>query len=238
MNRDESIGSRRGLHRWLSRARNAVFYAVPPRWRARVATALPGRLAPPLTQPDLIDHFFDSGGDPFGFDKSPNEQLKFQRTSEVSGNGNLGRVLEIGCAVGSFTELIAPRATHVVAIDVSEPAIEQATQRLQQYPHVKFETRTLPAEFPDGPFDLVIASDVLYYLPVRDVLVCLRQIEAALDPGGALVAVHYIPRVGTLLNGNELHDLLAEHTTLSHTLEERTEFGTGRAYRVDRYEKI
>jgi len=211
---------------------------VPAKWRPRVAAALPGRLAPPLTKSDIIEQFFDSGGDPFGFDENPNEQLKFRRTLEVSGEGSLGRVLEIGCAVGSFTELIAPRATHVLAIDVSAPAIEQARQRLKQYPHVQVETRTLPAEFPDGPFDVIIASDVLYYLSMDDLRVCLRQIEAALSPGGALVAVDYTPRVGTLLNGDELHDLLAEHTILSHNLEDRTEFGAGRPYRIDRYEKI
>jgi len=237
MGREGSNRPFRGLRRWLSRARDAMFYALPAKWRPRVAAALPAGLAPPLTKPDRIEQFFDSGGDPFGFDENPNEQLKFRRTLEVSGEGSLGSVLEIGCAVGSFTELLAPRATQVLAIDVSAPAIEQARQRLDQYPHVRVETRTLPAEFPDGPFDLIIASDVLYYLPVDDLRVCLRQIEAALNPGGALVAVDYTPRVGTLLNGDELHEFLAEHTVLSHTLEDRTEFGKGRPYRVDRYEK-
>ena len=198
---------------------------------------LPARLAPSLTKPQLVNQFFDEGGDPFGFDVNPDEQIKFRRTIEVCGEGDLGRVLEIGCAVGTFTELIAPRTTDLLAIDVSEAAILQAKKRLGDDPDVHLESRTLPADFPEGPFDLIIASDVLYYLTVDELETCLGLIEERLAPGGALVAVHYIPRVGTLLNGNELHDFLTEHTTMSHTLDERTELGKGRPYRVDRYEK-
>jgi predicted TPR repeat methyltransferase len=199
---------------------------------------LPSRLAPPLSKPQLVEQFFDARDDPFGFDENPNEQIKFRKTLEACGEGNLGRVLEIGCAVGSFTELIAPRATDLLAIDVSEAAIQQATERMSGHPHVHLEARALPAEFPDGPFDLIIASDVLYYLTVDDLETCLTLIEQRLAPGGALVAVDYLPRVGTLLNGDELHDFLADHTTMSHTLDERIELGQGRPYRVDRYEKI
>jgi SAM-dependent methyltransferase len=226
-----------GLRRLLAKTRDGLFYTVPPRWRGRLAEVLPSRLAPSLTKQAQVDQFFDEGGDPFGFDANPKEQVKFQRTLEVCGEGDLGRVLEIGCAVGSFTELIAPRATDVLAIDVSEAAIKQAEDRMRGYPHVHLEARTLPADFPDGPFDLIVASDVLYYLTVDDLQTCLSLIEERLAPGGALVAVHYIPRVGTLLNGDELHDYLAEHTTMTHTLDERVELGQGRPYRLDRYEK-
>ena len=233
---DDSAGVRRGLRTRLSRARNAMFYVVPPRWRGRVAAALPARLAPAPTQPDFFDSFYDSG-DPFGFDVNPEEQLMFKKTLDVCGEGVFGRVLEIGCAVGSFTEMIAPRAIEVLAIDVSPAAIEQATRRLRGHSNVRLETRTLPGGFPDGPFDLVIASDVLYYLPVDAVLTCLGQIEAALASGGSLVAVHFVTRMGTMLDGDEVHDILTEHTTMSRTLGERTEFGPGRPYRIDRYQK-
>jgi cyclopropane fatty-acyl-phospholipid synthase-like methyltransferase len=227
----------RGLRRLLGKWRDDLFYAVPPKWRGRVARVLPPRLAPSLTKQAQVESFFDEGGDPFGFDANPKERIKFQRTLEVCGDGDLGRVLEIGCAVGSFTEFIAPRATDVLAIDVSEAAIKQAEERMRGKSHVHLEVRTLPADFPDGPFDLIVASDVLYYLTVDDLKQCLSLIEERLAPDGAFVAVHYIPRVGTLLNGDELHDYLAEHTTLSHTLDERVELGQDRPYRIDRYEK-
>jgi SAM-dependent methyltransferase len=231
----------RGTGRWvreaLIRARAAMIFAVPSTWRGRVAAALPARLVPPEMRPGFFQHFFDEG-DPFGFDVNTVEQLKFRRTLAVCGDGPLGRVLEVGCAVGSFTELLAPRATDVLALDVSPAAVEQVTRRLRDYPNVRGQAMAIPAEFPEGTFDLVVASDVLYYLTVKDVQLCLEKIEAAVAEGGALVAVHYVPRMGSLLDGDETHDILAAHTKLKHVLGERTEFGPGRTYRVDRYEKV
>lgn len=223
--------------RALIRARGAMLFAVPSKWRGPVAAAIPARLVPPEMRPGFFRHFFDEG-DPFGFDVNPAEQLKFQRTLEVCGEGQLGHVLELGCAVGSFTEILEPRATDVLALDVSPAAVEQVARRLRDHPNVRVQTMTIPAEFPEGTFDLVVASDVLYYLPAEDVRRCLERIETALAERGALVAVHYVPRMGSVLDGDETHDILTAHTSLRHVLGERTEFGVGRWYRVDRYEKV
>ena len=220
----------------LIRTRERVIFAIPDRWRGRVAAALPARLVPPEMRPGFFDHFFDHG-DPFGFDLKPEERLKFRRTLEVCGEGALGRVLELGCAVGSFTELLAPRATDVLAVDVSQAAVDQVARRLRDHPNVRAKALTIPAEFPDETFDLVVASDVLYYLSIQDLQRCLARIEAALSDGGAFVAVHYVPRMGSVLNGDEAHDVVAAHSTLRHVCAERTEFGAGRTYRVDRFEK-
>jgi SAM-dependent methyltransferase len=220
----------------LIRARESMIFAIPDRWRGRVAAALPARLVPPEMRPGFFDHYFDEG-DPFGFDINPEEQLKFRRTMEVCGEGQLGRVLELGCAVGSFTEVLAPRATDLLALDVSQAAVDQVARRLRDHPNVRTKAMAIPAEFPGEEFDLVVASDVLYYLSVADLRRCLARIEARLADGGAFVAVHYVPRMGSVLNGDEAHDILASHTTLAHVLGERTEFGPGRTYRVDRFEK-
>lgn len=220
----------------LIRVRESMIFAVPERWRGRVAAALPARLVPPEMRPGFFDHFFDDG-DPFGFDINPEERLKFQKTLEVCGEGPLGRVLELGCAVGSFTEILAPRATDVLALDVSQAAVDQVARRLRDHPNVRAKAMTIPTEFPDETFDLIVASDVLYYLSVEELKQCLGRIEAALADGGSFVAVHYVPRMGSVLNGDEAHDILVAHTTLRHVLAERTEFGEGRTYRVDRFDK-
>ena len=220
----------------LLRARNRVIFAIPEAWRGRVAAALPRRLVPPEMRPGFFEHFFDEG-DPFGFDRNPEEQLKFRRTLEVCGENALGRVLELGCAVGTFTELLAPRAEEVVALDVSQAAVDRVLERLRGAGNVRGVAMSIPGEFPDGPFDLVVASDVLYYLPVADLKHCVDRIEASLADGGAFVAVHYVPRMGSVLNGEEAHDVIIAHTRLEHTLSERAEFGPGRTYRVDRFVK-
>lgn len=220
----------------LIRARGRMIFAVPDTWRGRVAARLPARLVPPEMRPGFFDHFFDEG-DPFGFDVHPEERLKFDRTLEVCGDGPLGRVLELGCAVGSFTEVLAPRATDVLALDVSQSAVDQVLRRLSGHDNVRAVAMSIPDEFPDETFDLVVASDVLYYLPVPVLQRCVDRIEASLAPGGAFVSVHYVPRMGSVLNGDEAHDVVTAHTRLEHTLSERAEFGPGRTYRVDRFVK-
>ncbi|HYH73267.1 MAG TPA: class I SAM-dependent methyltransferase [Nocardioides sp.] len=220
----------------LIHARGRMIFAVPDRWRGRVAAALPARLVPPEMRPGFFDDFFDEG-DPFGFDRHPEEKLKFDRTLEVCGEGPLGRVLELGCAVGTFTEVLAPRAEDVLALDVSQAAVDQVLERTRAFSNVRAVAMSIPREFPDGTFDLVVASDVLYYLPVVELQRCVDRIEASLAPGGAFVAVHYVPRMGSVLNGDEAHDVVVAHTGLEHVLSERTEFGSGRPYRVDRFEK-
>ena len=231
---DRTVGRR--SRQALIRARESMIFAVPHRWRGRVASALPARLVPPEMRAGFFDHFFDDG-DPFGFDLNAEERLKFARTLEVCGEGPLGRVLELGCAVGSFTEILAPRATDVLAVDVSQAAVDQVTRRLWDHPNVRAQALTIPAEFPEESFDLIVASDVLYYLSVEELRHCLSRIEAALSEGAAFVAVHYVPRMGSVLNGDEAHDILVANTTLRHVLAERAEFGEGRTYRVDRFEK-
>jgi SAM-dependent methyltransferase len=223
----------------LIRARGRVIFAVPDTWRGRVAAALPERMVPPEMRPGFFEHFFDEG-DPFGFDRNPEEQLKFARTLEVCGGEGLGRVLELGCAVGSFTEVLAPYADQVVALDVSQSAVDRVAQRLAAQPHVRAVAMGIPAEFPEGTFDVVVASDVLYYLPVAELQRCVERIHAALADGGAFVAVHYVPRMGSLLNGDEAHDVVTAHAAelgMRHVLAERAEFGPGRSYRVDRFDK-
>jgi SAM-dependent methyltransferase len=72
---------------------------------------------------------------------------------------------------------------------------------------------------PDGPFDLIVASEVLYYWPREVVLEALRRFEGILAPGGVLVAVHWRKETKTYpLQGDEVHELLVGHTRLNDVM--------------------
>jgi SAM-dependent methyltransferase len=221
----------------LALLRNDVVYALPERARGGLARALPSRVLPPEMRPDFFDRLYECDEDPFGFDSQPEENLKFDRTLELCGPGPFDHVLEIGCSEGALTELLYPIAKSVLAIDVSSAAVERATLRFRDVPNVRVERRAFPSQLPTGEFDLVVASDVLYYLDLPKLRSSLQAVENALRPGGAFVAVHYVPRMGSVLNGDETHDELLRRTTLAHVHGERTEFGPGRPYRLDRFER-
>lgn len=61
--------------------------------------------------------------------------------------------------------MLADRCGELLAVDVSERAVAAARERLEGLDHVRVKRRTLPEEMPGGQFDLIVASEVLYYFP-------------------------------------------------------------------------
>ena len=113
--------------------------------------------------------------------------------------------------------MLAPWCDELLAVDASEKAVELARERLAEHGHVRVERRTLPEEMPEGVFDLIVASEVLYYLPREVALEALRRFEGILAPGGVLVAVHWRKETKTYpLQGDEVHELLVGHTRLTN----------------------
>ena len=164
---------------------------------------------------EYFEGLYAESEDPWNFEASEYEQNKYARTLAVLGNRTFRRALEVGASIGVFTELLADRCDELLAVDVSERAVAAARQRLSGRGHVRVERRTLPEEMPDGPFDLIVASEVLYYFPREEMLTVLRGFERELARGGILLAVHWRRKTETYpLQGDEVHDLLVEHTRL------------------------
>jgi SAM-dependent methyltransferase len=74
---------------------------------------------------------------------------------------------------------------------------------------VPFERREVPEEFPDGAYDLVVVSEVLYYLDAAAFDATLNAIERTLIAGGVLLAVHWRPNAERHpFTGDEVHERL------------------------------
>jgi SAM-dependent methyltransferase len=190
-----------------------------------------------IRDPEYFERLYTESEDPYGFDRNDYEQLKFERLLQLCGDHRFERALEIGCALGTFTEMLAPQCRQLVATDISAVAVKAASERLAGAPGVSCEVWNLPGELPPGEFDLIIVSDVLYFWTTSDLRTAVQWFEEALTPGGVLIAAHYLPYFGVMLTGEEAHDFLEQTTTLEHPHTERVEFGSGRPYRVDVYEK-
>ncbi|WP_245499118.1 trifunctional glycosyltransferase/class I SAM-dependent methyltransferase/polysaccharide deacetylase [Mesorhizobium sp. M1A.F.Ca.ET.072.01.1.1] len=128
--------------------------------------------------------------DPWNY-RSPYEQEKYERQLEILPAGLIGRALELACAEGHFTRQLAPRVGHLTATDISSIAVERARARCSDQPNVDFGVLDFSAETLPGEMDLIVCSEVLYYL---DDLAELRRIAKkfveALTPGGSLVSAH------------------------------------------------
>ena len=164
---------------------------------------------------EYFEELYAASRDPWNFETSDYEREKYGRTLDVLGDRRFRRALEVGASIGVFTEMLAGLCDELLAVDVSEKAVAAARERLEGRDRVRVERRTLPEEMPDGPFDLILASEVLYYFTREEMLAMLNGFEGILAPGGVLLAVHWRRETRTYpLQGDEVHELLNAHTRL------------------------
>lgn len=102
-----------------------------------------------------------------------------------------GRVLEVGCSIGVLTGDLAPAADRLLALDVSSVAVQAARERLANLPHVTVEQSDAAADYPSGTFDLVVLSEVGYYLAPDAFGRLVDAIVDGLAEDGDVVACHW-----------------------------------------------
>ena len=165
------------------------------------------------TDASLTDHFdalFDAHADPWGTRVRWYERRKRALTLAMLPARRYGRAFEPGCAVGELTAGLAACCDQVVATDASAKAVAHARRRLAGLAHVHVDTGRIPEDWPDGHFDLVVVSELGYYLaeaPLRRVAALARS---STGRGATLLACHW--RRGApdmLLGAGQVHAILA-----------------------------
>jgi predicted TPR repeat methyltransferase len=181
---------------------------------------------------DYFEDLYAADSDPWRFATSTYEQEKYARTVASLEGRRYARGLEVGCSIGVLTERLAEVCDALVGVDVSARAVATARERLAGVDGVTVECRSLPEETPDGPFDLIVCSEVLYYFDAELLSTVLDGLLARLEPGGSLLAVHWRPATQTYpLQGGEVHELLRDRPGLEVGRSEKT-----RQYLLDRLE--
>jgi cyclopropane fatty-acyl-phospholipid synthase-like methyltransferase len=168
--------------------------------------------------------------DPWGFAASAYEQDKYDHTVRALVGVRYGRALELGCSIGVLTERLAPCCQELVAVDASPTAVAAAQARTAGLAHVTARVAVLPEALPEGPWNLVVASELLYYFTPPLLSVLLDGLEASLVAGGTLLAVHYTRDAPDhRLSGDAVHELLLDRPALEPVAGARAP-----GYRLDR----
>jgi SAM-dependent methyltransferase len=99
-----------------------------------------------------------------------------------------GRILDLGCGHGLFTNLLAVGnpGREVIGVDPSSEKVAVARQSSSELPNVRYIEGRIN-DVTDGPFDAIAILDVLYLLPDDEKLDVLRRCRALLAPGGVLL---------------------------------------------------
>ncbi|MFE5141301.1 SAM-dependent methyltransferase [Streptomyces fagopyri] len=101
------------------------------------------------------------------------------------------RAFEPGCSVGVLTGLLAARCDALLSTDRIASAVRATGQRTAGSDQVTVRRMTVPEQWPEGSFDLVVLSELLYYFDSATRTQFLKQSVESLDEGGHLVTVHW-----------------------------------------------
>lgn len=173
-----------------------------------------------------FDDLYSGSADPWGFRDRWYEARKREITLASLPHRRYGRAFEAGCSIGLVTEALAGRCDRLLAVDASEVVVEQAARHVSAHPQVRVERRMLPAEWPDEEFDLVVVSEVGYYLDADDLEVFVDRAIGSLAPGGVLLACHWRhPVTDYPQSGDAVHRAVRRRPDLARAVfHEETDF--------------
>ncbi|MDQ1556320.1 MAG: hypothetical protein QOI02_1322, partial [Actinomycetota bacterium] len=129
------------------------------------------------------------------------------------------RGLEVGCSIGTLTAELAPRCGALVAIDISEAAVEAARERTAPAGNVDVRIGNAARGLPEGEFDLIVLSEVGYYLGRETLEILAEGLRSHLATHGTVVACHWRHTVEDYpLSGDEVHEVLNDRLGLERTV--------------------
>lgn len=169
--------------------------------------------------PGYFDRMYAADADPWGFASRWYEQRKYAVTLAALPSPRYERGIEIGCSIGVLTAALAARCTSLVAVDPSATALAAARTRVPE--SVRLVPGAVPEHWPAGTYDLVVLSEIGYYLDADDLDRLLGLVERDLTPGGTVVACHWRHAVPDYpLTGDQVHAALARWPRVSRVEEE------------------
>jgi LmbE family N-acetylglucosaminyl deacetylase/SAM-dependent methyltransferase len=153
---------------------------------------------------DRLDQLHAEQVDPWGAQTRWYEERKRSLLLAALPRRRFDRGLEVGCSTGVLAEALTSRVEVLVAIDSSPAAVDLATERLGATTTVR--RIAAPHEWPEGRFDLVVVSEVGYFLSPDELDGLVRRVASSLEPDGVVVLCHWRhPIAGWPLDGAQVH---------------------------------
>lgn len=163
---------------------------------------------------DYFDQLYSRANDPWNLGTRWYEQRKYAITLALLPRRHYRHAFEPGCSIGVLTALLTERCASVTATDVVPAALQSAQQRLDgigRPDQVAFLRQSLDEPWPTGPFDLLVLSEVGYYLAPDALRSTLDRECPRLAPEATVIAAHWRHRVDDyLMTGDRVNEVVAE----------------------------
>lgn len=157
---------------------------------------------------------YSTEDDPWGFDRRWYEQRKYDVTLAALPRRRYAAAFEPGCANGALTERLADRCDRLTATDLIERVAARAAGRLAGAPHVDVRAAPFPQWWPSGRLDLLVLSEVAYYLTPKGWDRVETALGSRLVDGAHVVAVHYTGSTDYPMHGSDVAPRLDRHADL------------------------
>lgn len=162
-----------------------------------------------------FDDLYAASEDPWHFKARWYESRKRALTLACLPRPRYTNAYEPGCANGELSAALAERCDRLLISDGAAAAVALAARRVAAHPHVRVVQAWVPDDWPDERFDLIVLSELAYYLKAPALASLARQARASLLPGGHLVACHWRhPIAGCPLQGDAVHAVVAQACAL------------------------
>lgn len=186
----------------------------------------------PRADAEHFERLYAESADPWGYCTSAYERRKYADTLAALPPRPLGSTLEVGCSIGVFTRQLSSRCRRVTGLDFSARALALASARTTGLTNVTLAEGSFPEQIPAGSWDVIVCSEVLYYLDSAALRAATEWLSQQLCGGACVVAVSWRGEgKDEPMRGDDVHDLLAQELAPWHSLDARRA-----GYRLDRFD--
>ena len=161
--------------------------------------------------------------DPWQFRTSAYEAAKYAATVAAIAGRRYRSALEVGCSIGVLSAQVAPLCDAYLGLDIAEAPLAEARGHCRDLPQAHFARIAVPGEWPEGSFDLILLSEVLYFLSAADIAATAGLVRRSLLPGGVVLLVNWIGNPVPPQPGDEAAEAFLAATDLAVVRQERAE---------------
>jgi SAM-dependent methyltransferase len=167
-----------------------------------------------------FDDKYAEAADPWQLEERWYERRKYAITLALLPYPRYRHAFEPGCSIGVLTEHLTRRCDHVTATDVATAALDAAHRRLVEAgsrERVTLLHSSLDEPWPATQFDLVVLSEIGYYLEAAELRAVLDREVARLERGTVVIAAHWRHQVDDYpITGDRANDIIGATPGLHH----------------------